>query len=169
MSQEINKEVEALIRGWGLPEALKDKEGNVQYQFSGRREVNGHEQTYRCEDGDVKFCLYNKRNEQALFSMDFHKVSPRLLGLMNINEKPITLQFLYVIDDSLRNKGIASFYVKKLQEYACDEGMDCINVVPYADLEISKNNKRNALSQTELKKFYGKLSTPEMPIKLNLI
>ncbi|PEF72083.1 hypothetical protein CON94_28375 [Bacillus pseudomycoides] len=166
MIQEMNKNMETLIRGWGLPDALKEQEGDIEYQFNGQRIVNGHEQRYFGDDGGVKFCLYNKINNKPLFSMDFHKISPLMMKLRRTNEKSITLQLLYVIDDSLRNKGIATFYIRKLQEYARDEGMDYINVAPYTDVDIFKNNMAKALSRSDLIKFYKNLSTPEMPIKI---
>lgn len=160
--------MEELIRGWGLPEALIEQEGHIEYQFEGGRIVNNHEQKYFCNDGDVKFCLYNKINNKALFSMSFYKAASWFVELRRENDKPIILKFLYVIDDSLRNKKIATFYVKKLQEYALDQGMDCIDVTPNNDVDIFENNMVNALSQIELETFYQKLSTPEMPIKLKL-
>lgn len=166
MIQEINKNMEALIREWGLPKALEEQENNIEYQLNGYRDVNGHKQTYHCKDGDVKFCLYNTINDKALFTMDFHKISSLMMKLRRTNEKSITLQLLYVIDDSLREKGIATFYVRKLQEYARDEGMDYINVAPYTDVDIFKNNMANALSRSDLIEFYKNLSTPEMPIKI---
>ncbi|EJR41396.1 MULTISPECIES: hypothetical protein [Bacillus cereus group] len=164
MSQQINKEMEALIRGWGLPEYLKEQEGNIDYQFSGLRDANGHEQRYHCLDGNVKFCLYDKVNQKNLFIMDFYKEGKPLFKESRKNEKAIRLQLLYVIDDSLRDKKIASFYVKKLQEYAVDEGMEYIHVEPNADDKLFKNNKVNALSQKKLEQFYDKLSTLKIPI-----
>lgn len=166
MIQEINKNMETLIRGWGLPDVLKKQEGDIVYQFNGQRIVNEHEQRYFVDDRGVKFCLYNKINDKPLFSMDFYKMSSLMMKLRRTNEKSITLQLLYVIDDSLRNKGIATFYVRKLQEYARDGGMDYINVAPYTDVDIFKNNMAKALSRSELITFYKSLSTPEMPIKI---
>ncbi|MCU5526270.1 hypothetical protein OCB14_19885 [Bacillus cereus] len=164
MSQEINQEMEALIRGWGLPEALEEQEDDIEYQFNDQRIVNNHEQTYHCKDGDVKFCLYNKVNNKALFTMDFFNKRPRIMGSRE-NERAIKLQLLYVIDDSLRGKKVAKFYVEKLQKYAIEKEMDCIHVDPYIEVDIFKNNMVNALSLRELEKFYDNLSTPEMPIK----
>lgn len=168
MIQEIDKNMETLIRGWGLPEALKEQEGNIGFQFYGHRIVNNHEQEYFCNDGDVKFCLYNKRNNKALFSMSFYKPAAWYVGLKGTDDKPITLKLLYVIDDLLRDKKIATFYVRKLQEYAYDEGMNCIYVTPNTDVDIFKNNMANALSQSELERYYNKLSTTEIPIRLIL-
>ncbi|PQQ43923.1 hypothetical protein [Bacillus thuringiensis] len=168
MIRDINENMEALIRGWGLPQALKEQEGDIEYQFNGQRIVNKHEQSYFCDEGNVKFCLYNKINNKPLVSIDFHRMSPRAMGLRRTNEKSITLQLLYVIDDSLRNKGIATFYIRKLQEYARDEGMDYISVAPYTDVDIFKNNMAKALSRNDLIKFYENLSTPKMPMKIIL-
>ncbi|WP_410985941.1 hypothetical protein [Bacillus paranthracis] len=168
MSQEINKKMEALVRDWGLPEALKEREGNIEYQFEGNRIVNEHEQNYHCNDRSVKFCLYNKVNNKALFTMDFFKTTNWFGKQLGTNDKAITLQLLYVIDDSLRDKRIATFYIRKLQEYARNEGMDCIDVAPYTDVDIFKNNMDKALSRSDLVKFYENLSTPEMPIRISL-
>lgn len=160
--------MEELIREWGLPDALKEQEGNIGYQFYGHRTFNNHEQEYFCHDGDVKFCLYNKINNKALFSMSFYKPATWYVGLSETNDKPITLKLLYVMDDLLRDKKIGTFYVRKLQEYAHDEGMNCIYVTPNTDVDIFKNNMAHALSQSELEKFYNKLSTTEIPIRLIL-
>ncbi|MDA1874311.1 MULTISPECIES: hypothetical protein [Bacillus cereus group] len=168
MIQEINKNMEVLIREWRLPKALEEQANNIEYQFNGKRIiVDKHEQEYLCDDAGAKFCLYNKINDKALFTMDFHKSASWFGELMQTNGKSITLKLLYVIDDSLRDQKIATFYVKKLQEYARDEGMDYINVAPYTDVDIFKDNKAKALSQSDLVKFYEKLSTPEMPIKIS--
>ncbi len=168
MSQEINKEMEALIRGWGLPQALEEQESNIEYQFNGHIDINGYEQTYYCRDGNVQFYLYDKLNKKPLFSMGFDPMNSFIADSLIKKEKVIKLELLYVHEDLLRKQGISTYYIKRLQKYASDEGVECIYVTANADLEKFKNGIRtNALNQFELERFYKRLSTDEMPILIS--
>ena len=96
--------------------------------------------------------------------MDFFKKRPPIMKSKE-DERAIKLNLLYVIDDSLRDKRISTFYVKKLQKNALDKEMNCIHVDPNVKVDIFENNMANALSLRKSEKFYDNLSTPEMTIK----
>ena len=68
-----------------------------------------------------------------------------------------------------RKNGIASYYIKKLIQYAIEEKMDCIKVTPIADAVNFKNfDLSNAFSQQELVDYYKKWDSPEMPFEVVL-
>ncbi|MCY7782377.1 MULTISPECIES: hypothetical protein [Bacillus] len=160
-----NEIMRETIINWGLPDALSEKY-NVDFKFDDEVFNNDNtkgERGYHCEDGDVKFCLFDKDTKKILFSMHFFKVHNRLR-----NEKYIKLELLYVHDEKLRNKKISTYFIDKLIEYAInDEEVESIKVLANANAKnFKKDRKKNALNQKELEEFYKKKSTLEMPIKL---
>ncbi|PFR51027.1 hypothetical protein [Bacillus cereus] len=166
MSQETNEEMEVLIRSWGLPEAFKEQEDNIDYIFDGNISLSKHKQKFYCRNGEVKFCLYDTRNYNVLFSLEFWKICPEGRVGSLFKEKSMRLNFLYT-EDSFRKKGISTFYIEKIRDYAFGEGIACIFVHPNANAEDFKDDsKMNALSQDELKKFYKKFTNDEVIFKL---
>lgn len=170
MEQESQNISEAIIRNWGLPEVLLSHIEDIEFRFSdeGMKEKAG----YHIKDTSCKFCLYNLREDKLLFSMEFHEkssVTERLTKTYDAQKnRPLVLQLIHVHDGSLRKKGIATFYIKKLIEYAKSIKSDHIIVNKVnADSPDFKSDRVNALDQNKLKKFYKKFDTPEMPIILN--
>jgi hypothetical protein len=165
LTEGTNEVMRKRITKWGLPECIRENKDNVIFKFDDISLENTNEQGYHCQDGDVKFCLIDKRNAKVLFSMDFYKNNSKI---SNLSRKPvgIKLELLYVHDESLRKKGVASFYIKKLIDYAIHEQAECIYVQPNANARNFKNDgKKNSLRQRELEDFYKKRSTQEMPIR----
>lgn len=115
LSQEINKEMEALIRGWGLPKVLKEQGNNIDFKFDDNGLVDSKERGYGVEEGKVKFALWNKRTGKVLFSMDFHKPNSMIIDLRQWNEKTLIVDLLYVHEESLRKKEYLAFILKKLK------------------------------------------------------
>ncbi|MDR4983566.1 hypothetical protein RGU74_07590 [Bacillus cereus] len=168
MSNKINKEMEKIIRDWGLPETeyIMQNREYIDYIFDedGPEKTKKQDSTYKCEANDVQFYLYDKLNEKTLFSMGFFHPNSKLASLRG-NEKVVNLDLIYVHEDSLRKTGISTYYIKKLQRYAFDRGVDYIRVIPNVNLKRFKKGK-NALSQPELEGFYNRLSeTGETPIR----
>lgn len=167
-SQNIS---EAIIRNWGLPEALLSHSEDIEFRFSDEGMKNNTEKNYHMDTGTCKFCLYNVKEEKPIFSMEFYQSSDRLARLRAVDkavEKPLVLEFLYVHDDSFRNKRIATFYMKKIIRYAKLIKVDYLSVRPNANADNFKKDKKiNALNQEELERFYLKFCTPEMPVKLD--
>ncbi|MGE6501168.1 hypothetical protein ACQKF0_12640 [Bacillus wiedmannii] len=168
MIQQINKEMEALIRGWGLPEYLKEQEGNIDFKFDNHGIVLAeNEQSYGCYGESAKFCLYDLKDGKVLFIMDFFKMHPGMASIRTGSEKAIKLELLYVCDESLRKKGISSYYIEKLQNYAIDTGVKCICVEANPNAKYFRGgSKEHALEEQELKEFYLKKTTDKMPIML---
>lgn len=165
MNEEKKEMMRALIVEWGLPECISETKDDVIFKFDDIGLGNATEEGYHCKDGDVKFCLYDKRNEKVLFSMDFYKSNSTI---SNLSRKPvgIKLELLYVQDESLRKKGVASFYIEKLIDYAINEKLECIYVQANANAKNFKDDGKNdSLRQKELVEFYNKRSTQEMPIR----
>ncbi|WP_189286578.1 GNAT family N-acetyltransferase [Bacillus pumilus] len=164
------EELKDIIRNWGIPKGLLSIKENIEFKFSDEGIKNNTETHYRIDAGTCKFCLYDVKEEKPLFSMEFYQISDRLAGLMAVGkpiEKPLVLEFLYVHDDSLRKKGIATFYMKKIIRYAKSIKVDYLKVKPNTNADnFKKDKKTNALSQEELLRFYTKFSTREMPVVL---
>ncbi|MFK4389890.1 hypothetical protein ABH916_001818 [Peribacillus frigoritolerans] len=168
MNEENNYLMRRVILDWGLPESIKENEDDVVFKFDDNGLVNTLEKGYHCRNGDVKFCLYNKINGKALFSMDFHKSNPTIANLRK-RGVGINLELLYVHDESLRKKGISNYYIEKLINYAIHEKVECIYVRPNANAtNFLHDSKKNSLSQRELEEFYNKRSTKEMPIEFDI-
>jgi len=157
-----------LIRGWGIPAPLQGK--NVDFVFSpdeildtinnlNNQHVKNYYNDLHCKGRTVRFCLYDFDSRKILFTMEFFKSNKLLL-----NNEYIKLQILYVNDHELRNKGIAKYYIKKLQEYAIQEGISCIKLYPNPNDKLFKN-KENSLSEKELKNFYKRISNEQVPFK----
>ncbi|MFP7378153.1 GNAT family protein [Bacillus paralicheniformis] len=158
-----NEMMRKRIIEWGLPECLKRSEYDLTFKFDDDGINDTKEREYHCEDGNVKFCLFDEKSKKVLFSMDFFESGSRMSSLMKT--KRIKLELLYVHDASLRKKGIASYFIKKLQKYAIEEKFEQIFVIANANANnFKETDKDNALSQKELEDFYEKLSTPAMPI-----
>ncbi|KON88917.1 hypothetical protein AF332_20385 [Sporosarcina globispora] len=165
--KQNNKTMENMIINWGLPDCIKENEDYIVFKFDDKGLLNTKERGYHCEDGNVKFCLYYKRNEKVLFSMDFYKRNQRIMEELKRDKKEINLELLYVHDESLRKIGIASYYIEKLKYYAIQEGIEQIYVRANANaINFKQDNKKNSLSQSELEKFYKNRRSSEMPIVL---
>ncbi|KWZ68171.1 hypothetical protein [Bacillus altitudinis] len=168
-SQNIS---EAIIRNWGLPEALLSHNEDIEFRFSDVGMKESISKGYHINGMSCKFCLYNVREDKPLFSMDFHEKfssAERLIKTCDAQKnRPLMLQLIHVHDGSLRKNGIATFYIEKLIEYAISIKSDHIIVNKVnADSPDFKSDRVNALDQNKLEKFYKKFDTPEMPIKLN--
>lgn len=162
----MNKGMEVLIRDWGLPECLKEQSENIDYKFGKYGLINTKEGS-PCKDGDARFYLYEKRTGKTLFSMEFWKIPTESRFGKLLKRKTMTLNFLYV-DASLRKKGIATHYIKKLRNHASNEEIECINVHANADAkDFEHESNDNALSQEELKKFYEEFTSDK--VKFNVV
>jgi len=64
----------------------------------------------------------------------------------------------------MEKKGNGFILYKKLIQYAIEEQMASIQVIPNVHaLNFQNNSLDNALNQSELVKFYKKWDNPEMP------
>ncbi|WP_431030355.1 hypothetical protein [Lysinibacillus sp. LZ02] len=159
--------MEDLIISWGLPEYLESKKSSIIFKFDDDGLTDTSEKGYHCKDGSVKFCLYDEELGKVLFSMEFFRSGFGIKRLSPESKFGVTLQLLFVHDESLRKKGIASYYFNGLREYAIREKEKCIRVNANANAKnFRKNSKQNALSQKDLEKFYKDRSTPVMPVEL---
>lgn len=152
-----------IIEMWAKPTILQ--KDSIKFVFNANEiitNINSLKNDYygdlHCRDGSVKFCLYDFESDKILFTMNFWEFSKFT------KEKYIKLDRIYVNYFKLRNKGIATYYMKKLVEYATERNIPCIKIFvdPNDKLFI---DKRNALSKEELKRFYNSMSTNEVKIK----
>lgn len=154
---------------WGLPNIEELKNRKIKFIFDDLElpQKNTKYIELHCGEHDVKFCLYDYENREVVFTMDFYEeINERMLNLFN-TKKFIKLELLNINDYTMRKKGIASYYMKKLQEYAIKRNFSYIKINPCVDADNFKGqNKENSLAQEELEKFYLSKSTKEMPIKL---
>ena len=97
------------------------------------------------------------------FCMDFFTSTTRL----DKDFPYMKLQLLNTTDDKLRKLGIASYYIKRLQEYCVKEKLSCIKIKPNPKaVDFENQSKNNSLDLESLKNFYTSKSTKDMPIKL---
>jgi len=157
-----DKTMESLITSWGLPECLEHKKDHIVFRFSDEGLTGTREKGYHCKNGNVKFCLYDEKLNKVLFSMDFFKINS---SLSQKSTPFIQLELLYVHDDSMRRKGVGSYYLARLREYAISEKVKGIYVRANGNAKNFKNDSKvNALSQERLVKYYENKNTPEMPV-----
>lgn len=157
-----------IIKQWSIPDILKER--NIKFVFDSNEiidKVNYLESKYSKEyyenlkykDGSVKFCLYNFESNEIVFTMDFfrsHKFS---------KEKYIKLQVLYVNAIELRKKGIATYYLKKLRDYAEEKEICKIKIYVNPNDKLFEN-KENTLSKKDLIKFYKKIENDKLFIEI---
>ena len=170
MTKEImvkDQAMEKQVSSWGIPECLESNKRDILFKFDDEGLTDIMEKGYHCEGQSVKFCLYDVELRKVLFSMDFFKSSPKIQHLSRESKFGVTLELLYVHEESLRKRGIASYYFDRLREYAIHEKVECIRIRADANAKnFRKDSKRNALYQKELETFYKNRSTPEMPVEL---
>lgn len=157
-----------IIKQWSIPDILKER--NIKFVFDSNEiidKVNSLESKYSKEyyenlkykDGSVKFCLYNFESNEIVFTMDFFESG-------NFSRSNyIKLQILYVNNPELRNKGIATYYLRKLRDYAVERGVAKIKI-PVDTNDKLFENKENALSKEELIRFYKSIENKNMFIEI---
>ena len=158
---KFDEEMANYIRSWELPKSLESIKDDINFKFDDNEisDVKEEEKGYLCERDNVKFCLYNKKLRKTLFSMDFQwRENNR--AFPDDSYPRVDLMFIRTHGYELKRKGIASYYISKLREYAVSKKAKCIHVTVHADVSGS------ALSQKELLEFYNKRSTIEMPIEI---
>lgn len=169
MQAIVDFELKETIRNWGLPEYLQKYGEDIQYRFDDEAcndtgdSLNGG---YHTNIGSAKFCLFLKSSSTNVFTMDFFKPRPKNIGDRN----EVWLELIWVRIDSFRNKGIASFYMNRLIEYAIEEKVDCIRLRAIADADdFEGHSLRNALNQEQLEKFYRSFISEKMNIIVETI
>ncbi|HAR1440642.1 GNAT family N-acetyltransferase [Enterococcus lactis] len=138
-------DMEEQVKLWGLPEALKEEE--ITYHFH-----EGMETEY-----GIKFTLKNK-NGDDIFVMDFLSPSKGIEKLKKENSPSyLRLNFIYVADPEDRRKGIASYFLERLAEFAAKIKYVGIRMdVCPNQKNISGYNRKNSMNKKELKTFYKK-------------
>ncbi|CAM3679545.1 GNAT family N-acetyltransferase [Cytobacillus oceanisediminis] len=161
----MKSEAEKLILiKFGIPKIVGMNEKDLILETNAKKIAGTSEEDYFCIDNSYKFCLLNKG--EPIFSMDFFKPNQRLQGLRNDGQY-IKLELLYVHKNSLRKKGIATYYMNRLVQYAKEEGVTHIKVDanPTAD-NFTKDKKDNALNKEQLISFYKKFEDKEIKIEI---
>lgn len=166
MNKKIDDNMFKIITSWGIPDIEELRNKKLKFVFNSDEISNVGEcyKDLRCEEKEVKYCIYDYENEKIIFSMEFFEGNYRIQLLRN-NPPHIKLELLNVNDYELRKKGIASYYIRKLQEYAIKKKYSYIEVNPCPNADIFKeDNKKNSLSKKKLIKFYKGKSIEQMPI-----
>lgn len=157
-----------IIKQWSMPDILKER--NIKFVFDSNEiidKVNSleskHSKKYyedlHCREGSIKFCLYNFELNEIVFTMDF------LESGNFFQSNYIKLQILYVNNPKLRNKGIATHYLRKLRDYAVERGIPKIKIHVDTNDKLFEN-KDNALSKEELTKFYRSIEIDKVNIDI---
>ena len=157
----LNNDMKDYIINWGFPDCLKNSESKYEYKFDCDGIINTNEtDKYEFGGRNFKFSIWDPATRLAVFTMDFFK-TPLRAGISN---PFMILELIYVHLPEFRKRGIASYYINKMIQYAIEENMDHIEVTPNAYALNFKNfSLKNALSQRELVEYYRKWDSPEMP------
>lgn len=132
--------------------------------------INGKEKNFSCTKNDFKFGLIRKaasehEEDQLIFEINFFERDKRVQTLFPDNLPTIRLEVLWVQAD-YRNSKIATYYMKKLVQFAKEREIKQISMVVYPKADIFKSdNKNNSLSESELKKFYLKFEDEDLKIE----
>ena len=168
MSNNINENMKSIIEGWGIPDILELRNKNIKFIFNSN-EIKSNDEIYQglmCRATTTKFCLYDIDKDEEIFIMDFIEHGKRANKLSNC-EPYLTLRIINVIHPKYREKGIATYYLEKLRDYAIKENISLIEVHPNPNDNIFKGqNKENRLEIEELKKFYESKSLPNLKFKI---
>ncbi len=157
----LNNDMKDYIINWGFPDCLKNSESKYEYKFDRDGIINTNEtDKYEFGGRNFKFSIWDPATQLAVFTMDFFK-TPLRAGISN---PFMILELIFVHLPEFRKKGIASYYINKMIQFAIEEHMDHIEVTPNAYALNFKNfSSKNALSQQELVEYYRKWDSPEMP------
>lgn len=167
MKEDINIDMYKTITGWGIPNIDKLKDRDIKFIFDEKDIPN---KKYcgglHCGKSSVKFGLYDSNNKKIIFVMDFFE-----RNWLSRKKKPqeslfIKLGLLNVLEPGMRNKGIATYYLKKLNQYAIEKQFAYIEVYPDTKNEVFKGQDfTNSLQQQDLEEFYRRILNSKVPIK----
>lgn len=168
MSNNIDENMKMIIEGWGIPDIVELKDKNLKFIFDSN-EINSDKLIYQglfCGDNTAKFCLYDIDNDEGIFVMDFFEGGRIGFGVYN-SEPYIKLMIMNVINSNYRKKGIATYYLEKLIEYAIKQDIKVIKGYPNPNDEAFKGqSKDNRLEKDKLKEFYKSKSRSNLKFEL---
>lgn len=138
--------MEEVIKAWGIPENLK---GDYEYKFNGKISAI-KERTFGMNRG-YTFCLVDKSNGKEVVIIDFFLARTSVSGPV----QSVRIEIIYVPHLEYRNKGVATFFVSKIKNYALSIGVNRITVTVAPNARIFKSsNKSKGPTKEELIKFY---------------
>lgn len=152
------------ITNFGVPNILTDRD--IKFCFSddlGDRSLIGTGCHIKPDEDSVKFFLYDHNSRESIFTMDFYirKHSSRAFS-DNHNEHPtIYLQHIGT-NQEFRKNGIATFYISKLIELCTNNNIKSITL----NVAVPTKNLKNALSESELIRFYESFATNDVDIRI---
>ena len=168
MSNNIYEDMRKIIEGWGIPDIAELRGRNLKFIFDSS-EINSNKLIYQgllCGETTAKFCLYDIDNEEGIFVMDFLELSDRVSAFYN-GEAYLKLMLMNVMNSKYRKKGIATYYLEKLRDYAIKENIKVIKLYPNPNDNVFKDqSKENRLEKDKLKKFYENKSLPNMKFEI---
>lgn len=167
MNNNIDENMREIIEGWGFPDIIELKNKNLKYVFDDK-EVNSDKLLYKglhCGATSSKFCVYDIDEEEVVFVMDFFICNG--LGFISDFEQYIKLMIMSIIGSKYRKKGISTYYLEKLRDYAIKENIKVIKVYPNPNDKIFKGqSKLDRLEKGELKTFYINKSVPKLKFEI---
>jgi ribosomal protein S18 acetylase RimI-like enzyme len=149
---------------FGIPDIAGVDQSNLYLQTTDHPSIPGSsEKNYSCKKDNYKFCLVHK-TMGAIFTMDFYIPGSRIRSLRN-EDPSIKLELLYVHKDCLRNRGIASYYMEKLVEFANERRIANIRVHVNPDAKNFKEDSGiNTLTRAQLESFYKKYENEALKV-----
>ena len=168
MSNNIDENMRKIIEGWGIPDIVELRDKNLKFIFDSS-EINSNKLIYKgllCGETTAKFCLYDIDNDEGIFVMDFLECGRVGFGLYN-SETYLKLMLMNVMNSKYRKKGIATYYLEKLRDYAIKENIKVIKLYPNPNDDVFKGqSKENRLEKDKLKKFYESKSLPNLKFEV---
>lgn len=159
------KDFRALINSWPLP-AIDAFEGKqIVYKFDDFDIKSPQITDYYADDYGAKFCLYDLETQEALVSIGFVDFPNSVNYLYKKNT--LKIELVYIHQAHLRQHGIATYYIKKIQEYAMSQGIEQIRITVNTNACLFDGiDRRNTLPQQSLIQFYEGLENPKVPFYL---
>ncbi|MBO0423873.1 GNAT family N-acetyltransferase [Enterococcus plantarum] len=152
------------ITNFGVPSILKDRD--IKFCFSdslGDRSLIGIGCHIKPDKDSVKFFLYDQNSHESIFTMDFYirKHSSRAFPDNDNGNSTLYLQHIGT-NQELRKNGIATFYMSKLVEFCTNNNIKSITL----NIAVPSKKLKNALSKSELIKFYKSFATNDVDIRI---
>lgn len=150
---------EKIITDFGYPNFLE----KLKPEFIFDDKFSEEDSPYRgchCESDSVKFHLYSQVSNESIFTMDFYirtdKRRPAFGGPF-IPQPHIRLQYIGT-SPSFMNQGLATFYLKKLHDFAAINALEVItiNVAPSGE---------NGLNMEQLFDLYNSFTSDKVKIE----
>lgn len=150
---------EKIITDFGYPKFLE----KIKPEFIFDDKFSEEDSPFRgchCKSDSVKFHLYSQVSNESIFTMDFYirtdKRRPAFGGPF-ISKPHIRLQYIGT-SPTFMDKGLATFYLKKLHDFAATNGLGVITI------NVAPSGKKGP-NKEQLFDFYNSFTSDKVKIE----